>query len=77
MTLIINQYGVTLKRVEEQDIELIRKWRNYPSIRKQMGYQKIITKKRQKEWFRKINNKYNYYFCPHQNRKSIIDWKAD
>ena len=62
MTLILKQYGIALKRVEEKDIELIRQWRNHPSIRKWMGYQKIISKNQQIKWFKSINNKYNYYF---------------
>jgi RimJ/RimL family protein N-acetyltransferase len=60
--LQINQYGVTLKRVQATDIELIRKWRNHPSIKRTMSYQKNITQAQQKEWFLSINNALNYYF---------------
>lgn len=62
MSLILKQYGITLKRITKDDIELIRKWRNHPSIRKTMAYQKIISAKEQIEWFNRINNSLNYYF---------------
>lgn len=71
MTLSINQYGVTLKRVQEQDIELIRKWRNHPSIKRTMAYKKTITSSQQKEWFLSINNELNYYFLIQVNNTAI------
>jgi len=60
--MIIEQYGIRLKRITQQDIELIRYWRNHPDIRKNMAYKKTITKKMQLEWFKSIDNKNNYYF---------------
>ena len=45
MTFILNQYGISLKRINENDIELIRKWRNHPTIRKYMGYKKRFLRK--------------------------------
>lgn len=62
MSFILKQYGIILKRIDENDIELIRKGRNSPSIRKWMGYKKVISVASQKKWFYSINNKYNYYF---------------
>ncbi|MCW8897733.1 MAG: GNAT family N-acetyltransferase [Flavobacteriales bacterium] len=62
MTFILNQYGISLKRINKNDIELIRKWRNHPNIRKYMGYKKKISEKEQIEWFKKVNNPFNYYF---------------
>ncbi len=62
MTFILNQYGISLKRINKNDIELIRKWRNHPNIRKYMGYKKKISEKEQNEWFKKVNTPFNYYF---------------
>ncbi|MCB9188348.1 MAG: GNAT family N-acetyltransferase [Flavobacteriales bacterium] len=70
-SLILQQYGITLKRVEEEDIELIRKWRNHPSIKKRMAYKKKISELEQKKWFASINNKYNYYFMIMIDNQSI------
>jgi RimJ/RimL family protein N-acetyltransferase len=61
MSLTLNQYGITLRRVVQEDIELIREWRNHPSIRKTMAYQKKISVREQQEWFKRINNALNYY----------------
>ena len=60
--LTIEQYGIILKRLEFEDIELVRRWRNHPKIRKRMSFKKHISKEMQKAWFDSINNKYNYYF---------------
>ncbi len=60
--MIIEQYGIRLKRVEFNDIELIRRWRNDPTIRKTMEYKKRISEEMQKKWFQSINTPFNYYF---------------
>lgn len=60
--MIVRQYGLVYKRVAEEDIELIRYWRNRDFIRKTMQFQEYITRRMQQQWFQKINNKYNYYF---------------
>lgn len=56
------KYGITLSRLTENDIELVRYWRNRPEIRNTMIYRKYISKDRQKKWFSSINNNYNYYY---------------
>lgn len=58
----LKQYGIELRRITSDDIELIRTWRNHPDIRKTMAYQKKISPVQQKEWFKRIDNKLNYYF---------------
>jgi RimJ/RimL family protein N-acetyltransferase len=60
--LTIKQYGVTLRRITEQDIELLRYWRNQQSVRMYMDYRDYITPAMQKKWFASVNNKFNYYF---------------
>jgi RimJ/RimL family protein N-acetyltransferase len=60
--LTINQYGVTLKRITEEDIELLRYWRNQHAVQMYMDYRKYITPEMQKKWFASVNNKFNYYF---------------
>ena len=69
--MIVKQYGLVYSRVTEADIELIRYWRNKPFIRQTMQYQEYITADMQKEWFKKINNKYNYYFLIEYEGKKI------
>ena len=55
-------YGILLKRLTEDKIELVRRWRNDPKIFQYMEYRKTISAEEQLEWFRKINNDNNYYF---------------
>lgn len=69
--MIIEQYGIKLKRIQYEDIELIRYWRNHPSIRKTMSLRKHITKSMQIDWFKSVNNQYNYYFLIEYNNENI------
>jgi UDP-4-amino-4,6-dideoxy-N-acetyl-beta-L-altrosamine N-acetyltransferase len=60
--LVIEQYGVKLKRLTIEDTELVRRWRNQSEVANYMEYRNYITPEAQKEWFKTINNKFNYYF---------------
>jgi UDP-4-amino-4,6-dideoxy-N-acetyl-beta-L-altrosamine N-acetyltransferase len=60
--LTIKQYGVTLHRITENDLELLRYWRNQQSVKMYMDYREYITPEMQKKWFASISNKFNYYF---------------
>ena len=60
--MIIRKYGIVLRRLQHKDIELVRVKRNQDSVRNFMFYQKKITETEQEEWFKSINNIYNYYF---------------
>ncbi len=58
----IYKYGVTLKRITEEDIELLRQWRNSEQVRRRMEYREHITPEMQKQWFKSINNYNNFYY---------------
>lgn len=60
--LTIKQYDVTLRRITEEDIELLRYWRNQQSVKMYMDYREYITPEMQKNWFVSVSNKFNYYF---------------
>ncbi len=62
MSFSLHQYGITLRRITEADIEIIRNHRNELHIRKAMRHQKKISKRKQRKWFESINNRFNYYF---------------
>ena len=77
----ISKYGIDLIRLAEEDIELVRKWRNSPQIRQYMEYREDITFEMQKTWFDSINNVNNFYFIIHFEGQKIglintsnIDW---
>ena len=67
----ISNYGVTLRRLTEDKIEMIRNWRNDPKIRQFMEYKEYITPEMQKKWFDKINNDSNYFFLIVVDNKEI------
>jgi UDP-4-amino-4,6-dideoxy-N-acetyl-beta-L-altrosamine N-acetyltransferase len=67
----VTKYGVTLNRLTEDKIEQVRLWRNDPKISQYMEFQDYITPEMQKAWFKKIDNKNNYYFIIEFDRKEI------
>jgi len=76
------KYGITLRRINEGDIELIRQWRNSKEVKDQMHFRKYITKKMQKDWFKSINTIYNFYYIIEHNGNKVglfneknIDWE--
>lgn len=69
--MILSQYDIILKRLEAQDIETVRHWRNDDSIRLNMFHQHIITAEMQKEWFESINNIYHHYFLIYYRNEAI------
>lgn len=58
----IQKYGVTLKRITEDDIELLRQWRNSEHVNRYMEYREHITPEMQQKWFQSINNYNNFYY---------------
>lgn len=68
---IISNYGVTLKRLTEDKIELVRRWRNDPKIQQYMEFREEITPEMQKAWFRRINNEFNLFYIIENDGKGI------
>lgn len=58
----LTNYGITLRRLTEDKIEMVRQWRNDPKIQQYMEYRDYITPEMQAAWFKRINNDSNYYF---------------
>jgi len=58
----VSKYGIDLVRLTEEDIELVRSWRNSPQIRQFMEFKDEITPEMQKKWFDSVNNVNNFYF---------------
>ena len=79
----LSKYGVKLRRLREEDIELVRTWRNSHLIRKYMEFREEITPAMQKEWFLSINNTENFYFIIEFRQQKIglinsshVDWST-
>ena len=54
------RYGITLRRITIDDIEMVRNARN--KVRHLMDYKEYITQEEQLSWFNSINNCNNSYF---------------
>lgn len=69
--LVITKYGVTLRRLTHDRIELLRVWRNDPKIQQHMFYRQEITPEMQERWFANLDKERNYYFFVEIDEKPI------
>ena len=62
---------ISLRILQENDIELVRKWRNSSNVASYMYNESVITKKEQKNWFKKINNENSsvYWVVEYEGKK--------
>lgn len=81
--MIVEKYGITLKRITVDDIELIRKKRNSEYISSRMIFREKITAEQQLVWFNSVNNFHNFYYLIYFEGKPIglindknIDWQG-
>ncbi|MBL7138704.1 MAG: GNAT family N-acetyltransferase [Bacteroidales bacterium] len=65
----LSKYGIDLILLKEEEIELVRQWRNHPSVVSNYEYREYITPEMQREWFKTINNIHNLYF--------IVEYKGE
>lgn len=78
----LKKYGITLTRLQIEDIELVRNWRNSRTVSDNMEFREHITPEMQKKWFHSINNINNLFFIIEYNNEKIgllndknIDWE--
>ncbi|MEI6021030.1 MAG: GNAT family N-acetyltransferase [Bacteroidota bacterium] len=78
----IHSYGIVLESLNEDDLELVRIWRNSDFVRPYMHFQKIIEPEAQNEWFKNIDQKSNFYFIISYKGRKLglihvkgIDWQ--
>jgi hypothetical protein len=69
--LILEQFDVRLIRLQRDDLELVRTWRNSAHVRDNMVYKDYITEEMQNAWFESINNPNNYYFIIEFDSKKV------
>ena len=67
---IIN-YGIILRKITLNDLELIRTWRNSEYVKSFMVFKSYISKEMQENWFLQINNDNNYYFIIYKENTPI------
>lgn len=69
--LVLKQFDVRLIRLQYDDLELVRTWRNSAHVQNTMIYKEYITEQMQLAWFETINNPYNYYFIIEFDSKKV------
>lgn len=67
----ISRYGITLRPLTHNKIELVRRWRNHPMISQYMIYRSHITPEMQERWFQKISASGTdfYFIIEYQGRE--------
>lgn len=69
--------SMTLSRVEQTDIEMLRRWRNDPAVLVQMRDQSEVSPEQQQRWFDGlVNNPTRYLVARYQQRPvGIVNFK--
>jgi hypothetical protein len=65
------KYGITLERLKQEDIELVRQWRNSDPVRLNMEYREFISPEQQLKWFKSVDNLQNNYLMIHYKGEKI------
>jgi hypothetical protein len=60
--MILSKYGISLRSINENDLELIRNMRNSNAIRKKMIFQKTISTEEQINWYKSLDRGSDFYF---------------
>jgi RimJ/RimL family protein N-acetyltransferase len=66
---VISKFGITFKRLDLEQLELVRQWRNSDDVRLFMQYQEMISPDEQLQWFNNVNNSENYYFIAYKDEE--------
>lgn len=67
--MIIQKGDIRFIRLREEDIDIVRKWRNSKEIAQFMEFRDFISEEMQQEWFESVDSIYNLYF--------IIEYKGE
>ena len=67
----LNSYGLVLRRLTSNDIEMVRMWRNSDEVRRYMQFREHITIEMQKKWFASLERDRDYYFIIYKDSYPI------
>ena len=77
------RYGITISLMKEEDIEMVRQWRNDPVVANNYEFREHITPEMQEAWFQSVNNIHNLYTIIEYQGENIgviniknIDWET-
>ena len=70
--IVLNNYGVILRQLTHDKIEMVRQWRNDPKIRQYMEFREEITSEMQERWFQRISTSgRDFYFIIEVDEREI------
>lgn len=69
--MILTKGNFRFIKIQKDDLELLRQWRNSPRINQFMEFREYITPEMQLEWFESVNNENNLYFLVERDYKKI------
>lgn len=64
----IQAFGILLRPLAQDQIELVRQWRNHPDVARHMLSQEIISEARQEAWFDRVK-------AAEDRRYFLIHWR--
>lgn len=67
----LEKYGIVLEQLQQQDLEMVRRWRNADHVRHNMQYRDIISAQMQAQWFSRLDKKKNLYFIILKNKTKL------
>jgi RimJ/RimL family protein N-acetyltransferase len=80
--MILTKGNFRFIKLQQENLELVRQWRNSPRISQFMEYREYITPEMQQKWFDSVNNDHNLYLIVEHEYKKIglinakgIDWE--
>lgn len=69
--LKLEKYGICLRQIGSDDLEMVRQWRNSPEVANYMAYREYITPEMQQKWFEGVCERGDLYFVIHVEGKDI------
>lgn len=69
--MIIRKYGLELREVQREDLEMIRQYRNTDVIKNKMVYRQQISREQQQAWFKEIQTVKHFYFLIYKDDSAI------
>lgn len=60
--MLFTRFGITLQKLEPDDLEMVRHWRNSSWVRPYMRYREVIGPNEQMQWFHGLDAERDWYF---------------
>jgi RimJ/RimL family protein N-acetyltransferase len=78
------RFGVTLRRLERNHLEIVRRWRNSDWVRPNMRHRSVVEPGDQARWFEGLDPRNDWYFMAHVSDAAFalfhlkaVDWTRE